>query len=491
MPDVTYHTQSGWGYNAYVNPAGGTLSNTSGTQYRVTSITVPCGYGTGEFYQPDYVSASGTFPMYLSCGGRSSNTLTISFQCPAAGGYYDQSRPFYNYTFSFQNLIIPPHTSWQVTFIKSGNPHTLCVKKGGGWCTFEVVEKPKYTVKYNMTEGSGEPPAAQETEVGTSTKVKDPHVREGEGPFYEVTFDDLNGEATCDTYTDLYERAFTSWNTKRDGSGRKYHPDDSIPSQDKDSVTTLYAQWGNAKITHLPPASMPNSRFLGWSKKKNDSSHEVKVGDSINKDTTLYPFFESTAKVTLHGKNNVYTGEIYDTDEPREDGVNPSESKVLKVPNSGRVKIPRTYSVYMTSTGTGSTDGNKGEPSDNAGSSFLGWSLSKQNKNPEYSNGAVLTPDGNMTLYAVYGLPSFTVKFVDGYHDGDAGIIKVYRDVPYDTGVEPPPDPVRPGFRFLGWNGNYTHVRKNTTITAQWSRTPIWIMTADKGWVRYEPKEEA
>lgn len=84
-----------------------------------------------------------------------------------------------------------------------------------------------------------------------------------------------------------------------------------------------------------------------------------------------------------------------------------------------------------------------------SGYQFTGW-------HGDYHN---VTSD--RTITAQYNVLQFTVNFMDW----DNRIIKS-ETVRYGGNANPPPDPIRTGYTFLGWNGAYTNVTSNKTITA-------------------------
>ena len=78
------------------------------------------------------------------------------------------------------------------------------------------------------------------------------------------------------------------------------------------------------------------------------------------------------------------------------------------------------------------------------------------------------TKDGALTVVNVqkkikFSVPKYTVSFVD-YN----GILLKSQKVPQFTSATPPSNPTLTGHTFKGWNGDYTNVTSNQTITAQY-----------------------
>ena len=67
---------------------------------------------------------------------------------------------------------------------------------------------------------------------------------------------------------------------------------------------------------------------------------------------------------------------------------------------------------------------------------------------------------------------TYTVQFVDW----DGSVLKS-EVVPSGGSVTPPADPVREGYTFTGWLGNYTNVRQDETVTAQYVQGSIYTVT--------------
>lgn len=83
------------------------------------------------------------------------------------------------------------------------------------------------------------------------------------------------------------------------------------------------------------------------------------------------------------------------------------------------------------------------------GYNFIGWS------------DALTRVSANVTVTAQYERKSYVVKFVD--YDGT--ILKT-QNVLFGDAAIPPEDPVREGFEFTGWSGDYSDVQGNLEIVA-------------------------
>lgn len=123
------------------------------------------------------------------------------------------------------------------------------------------------------------------------------------------------------------EYVFTGWNTKEDGSGKKYSPGDIYSENEK---LNLYAQWkantytltydGNGYssysskvenvVTTTIKTNMPNRfgyTFLGWSTNSSATSASYTPGStiSLSSNTTLYAVWKSAQSVSAGNSNTV------------------------------------------------------------------------------------------------------------------------------------------------------------------------------------------
>ncbi len=90
----------------------------------------------------------------------------------------------------------------------------------------------------------------------------------------------------------------------------------------------------------------------------------------------------------------------------------------------------------------------------------------------------------NLTVTATYTgtLNYYTVKFVnwDGY-------VYSSQSVAYGTSATAPSDPKRTdGWNFIGWDGSYTNIKGDTTVTAQWEDNNVYLMGVTGTWEKNE-----
>ena len=109
--------------------------------------------------------------------------------------------------------------------------------------------------------------------------------------------------------------------------------------------------------------------------------------------------------------------------------------------------------------------GNATPPADptRTGWHFTGWS------------GSYLNVQSNLTLTAQYEINTYTVRFLD--YDGS--VIDT-QTIAHGSDATPPADPTREGWRFTGWQGDYTGITAATDITATYVEA-----TAVTHWVTF------
>lgn len=474
------------------------------------TVVAHMGYGAGTFIDGSVTQNAGgsPFSVHLTCKGISSDSVKLTTKCQASGGSYTGST-FQTVTFSFGDRlqIGAGQTNTLRIIIESDDTSCTMVRNYTMDCTSEVVNPAKFKVNFHPNHGNGEI-FSVEGYAGDSIFLPAPTY---DGPTIKIIYNDLNGQATIDPDIEysILIRNFSHWNTSVDDTGRKLNVGDSYtPPQ---GASPLYAQWSVAKVPKLPTASKVGKfTFKGWVRKIDGNNISVKEGDTIPTTTTqmtLFPTFDfEDVTLTFNASNSVYKGLIDNMDRADEEGyINPSETKTKHlVKGREAIHIPnrdRYYTYIVTGTDTPTTEEVQ-EPDDIW--YFYGWGWDTSNNiatrvytgNPDANEWCpvddIQDPSHGPVLYAIYAEKTFVVKFVDGYRAEDkGGLIATHTGVKFGSSVEPPPDPVRKGSEFLGWSTDeYLNVRKNLTVKALWSRTPIWIMTADKGWIKYEPTKK-
>ena len=85
------------------------------------------------------------------------------------------------------------------------------------------------------------------------------------------------------------------------------------------------------------------------------------------------------------------------------------------------------------------------------------------NYNPETG----LTVVDNVTVTANFNLQTFQVTFVDW----DDTVLKEAQTVNYGEAAIAPADPKREGYKFIGWDKNFSSVKEDMTIKAQYEKS--------------------
>ena len=96
------------------------------------------------------------------------------------------------------------------------------------------------------------------------------------------------------------------------------------------------------------------------------------------------------------------------------------------------------------------------------GYTFVGWS------------GDVSTVTGDMTVTALYAVKTCTVFFTDW----DGTVLKT-QEVSYGEDAEAPQAPSREGYTFTGWSGDYTSITESRILMAQYERLSFTVRFVD------------
>ena len=322
---------------------------------------------------------------------------------------------------------------------------------------------PKYTITYDANGGTGAP-ASQTKTQGQSIQLSNTKPTRN----FIITYDANGGSISPSSKSVACN--FITWNTRSDGSGTSYSPG-SIYNNDAD--VTLYAIWGYATAGSLPTPTRTNCQFHMWTTTLNGSI-QVTSSTQIYSNTTIYAKWRYA--IIFDGNGGIIQNE--DTKQQASSfTVYKTHGVTLVIPN---------YYAYRTSSTSNPDDSDDSQYTSSPSSIFLGWNISSSATSAQYVEGGSFTANNPARLYAIYQTKTYTVIFTDGY---SGTVLRQYNNVPQGSSVQPPPDPVREGFTFSGWLGNYTNIMENTTIEAFWGFTPIWIRRNNK-WMKYEPKED-
>ena len=97
------------------------------------------------------------------------------------------------------------------------------------------------------------------------------------------------------------------------------------------------------------------------------------------------------------------------------------------------------------------------------GHTFKGWSEDKDAQTG-MTQASKLTTSDSITLYAIWGIDSYTVTFVDY----DSTVLKT-EAVEYGKAANAPANPTRTGYTFSGWDKAFDNVTESMTVTAKYS----------------------
>lgn len=225
---------------------------------------------------------------------------------------------------------------------------------------------------------------------------------------------------------------------------------------------TIYAHWEDVPARDLPVPSRYNCKFVCWTTTLNGSI-EFTSDTVISANTVVYAKYKY--KITLNANGGV----IYDVDS----GQAGQTIDLWKY--HGVDLILPDYLVTYTES----------DPDEAISKKFAGYSLLQNGASADYVVGSKFSIDKPTELYAVWEYKTYTVTFLDGYSNT---VLHVESNVKHGSSVTPPPDPVRSGYTFYGWSGNYTYVTSDRKIVAMWEFNPIWIRTSDGRWEMYNPK---
>ena len=322
-----------------------------------------------------------------------------------------------------------------------------------------------YIITYEGNGGQNVPPPQTKTSGQALILTSDIPSK-----FIVLTYDPNGGTVTPSTRN--IECVYLHWNTELDGSGTTYLPGDTY---DKDEDMTLYAIWERTTLGELPTPTRLNCQFDAWTVTLNGVD-SVSSSTVVSMNTTIYAKWKY--EVTLNSNGGIISI-ISDTE------LNQVETVTLLKTHGVPLTIPN-YQAYLVEESPDQPSGGGGGYTPPSSKQFKGWGLSSDTEVVSYKPGDNYLEDSPITLYAVYLINYYTVIFTDGY---SGKTLKIYHDVPHGSSVEPPPDPVREGFTFSGWLGDYSHIIADTIIKAFWGFTPIWIMH-NNTWMKYKPKED-
>ena len=441
-----------------------------GNQYVWSSSQPSTTCSGGNWYK------SSTITSAAKCVAPTTTTYTVTFY--ANGGTFSTGKDSWTKTVYsgarnyFSQMGIPTLTKsgctadgWYMTndsgtvyrqYFDTGDAtkfyaHWSCSSSGGETGGGETPTPITYTVKYDANGGTGAP-SNQTKKQGESLTIS-------------------TAKPTKTGYT------FTSWNTKKDGTGTKY---DIGASYTADADLTLYAQYKENTVTYTikydanggtnaPKNQIKNKginlalsttkptktgyTFTSWNTKKDGTGTKYDIGASYTADAdlTLYAQYkENTVTYTI--KYDANGGE----NAPKEQTKTKGKELVL----SATMPTKEGYK-------------------------FVNWNTKKDGTGTSYNAGAKYTTEASITLYAQYEkeLVEEETKYTITFYTNDGTTEKSTKVVNKGNKIVKPENPVREGYTFDGWydkkeNGKEYDFTKE--VTSDISLYAYWSKIGDK-----------
>ena len=269
--------------------------------------------------------------------------------------------------------------------------------------------------------------------------------------------------------------AFSSWNTKADGTGTAFNAGTIVTEN-----ITVYAQWtgltytvtfnknnADAGSTEANPQARnitrpaatavlpsnpgrPHYTFSGWNTKEDGSGTAFTASTTVTESITVYAQWSGNTYTVTFNKNNADTGSTE---------ASPQTRTVTRPATAANLPTQPARTHY----------------------SFSGWNTKADGTGTAFNASTVVTE--NITVYAQWAGLTYTVTFNKNNSDaGSTDASPATRNVTYPLNtVSLPANPGRPLHAFSSWNtqtdGSGTEFTSSTVITgnitvyAQWSAT--------------------
>ena len=375
-----------------------------------------------HFDQYDFVASTTDGGTITNVGTKKVNWHTgITYKMTPKTGYHMKK-------LTVDGKVVPNASTYSFTMATAG--HTIDVE----W------EANSYNIAYDKNGGTGSMPNQSMTYGVEKNLSKNTFTRSG--------------------YT------FTGWKMGDKDNGTSYHDEDTVKNlTDVDGGTvTMYAQWikngyvikydRNGGTGSMPdqtmqydiPAKLTKNTFTregysftGWrlgdassGTEYQDEASVTNLTESDNGSVTMYAQWSPISYTIAFDKN-------------RTDAIGTTSSMIMKF----------DVSKNLTTNGFSSVS-----------SKFVGWNENADGAGTAYKGGQNIknltsTDGATVTLYAVWSTNTYTVSFVDG-HDGTT--ITTAR-IPYGGNATPPTKPHHDGYTPTSWDGDYTDVTSDRTIT--------------------------
>lgn len=355
-PAITKASTSETGYKVTFNANGGSCSTTELTSTKTRTYTFNkwaagstsgTKYSAGAKYTP-----SGNITMYATWTEGVTNN-SISLPTPTRTGY------------TFKGWSTSKSATSGVTGTYTPTAATTL------YATWQIKT---WTVSYNAN-GHGSTPSSQTKTYGTALTLR-PFISQQTATGYTVRFNKNGGTTTPSGLTSTIYYNQTYWNTRADGSGTNYASQGSYTTN---GANTMYAIWStsNGSVTLPSAISRNQSTAKGYTVTFNANGGSCGTTSLTATNTTTYTFAGWS-----------YNGATY---------------------AAGASYTPATATTMTANWSTSTTPGSITLPTaSKSGYTFVGWGTSASATSGVTGS---YTPNGNVTLYAVYSANGYQVTY--------------------------------------------------------------------------------
>ena len=231
-----------------------------------------------------------------------------------------------------------------------------------------------WTVSYNAN-GHGSAPSSQTKTYGTALTLR-PFISQQTATGYTVSFNRNGGTTTPSSLTSTIYYNQTNWNTKANGSGTNYASQGSYTTN---GANTMYAIWStsNGSVTLPSAISRSQSTANGYTVTFNANGGSCGTTSLTATNTTTYTFTGWSYNGTTYAAGASYT--------------------------------PTAATTMTANWATNTTLGTITLPTaSKSGYTFVGWGTSASATSGVTGS---YTPNGNVTLYAVYSANGYQVTY--------------------------------------------------------------------------------